>query len=52
MNNPTDQVIQNSQYNADGSLNSARLQPKNPGFGAATNSQSNRTVQLQLRFNF
>ena len=52
MNNPTDQVIQNSQFNADGTVNAARLAPKDAGFGAATGAQANRTVQLQLRFLF
>ena len=52
MNNPTDQVIQNSQFNADGTVNAARLAPKNAGFGAATGAQANRSVQLQLRFLF
>jgi Carboxypeptidase regulatory-like domain/TonB-dependent Receptor Plug Domain len=52
MNNPTDQLIQNSQFNADGSVNSARLAPKNAGFGAATGAQANRSVQLQIRFLF
>jgi hypothetical protein len=41
-----------NQYNADGTLNAARLQPQNAGFGAATGAQSMRTVQLQLRFHF
>ena len=52
MNNPTDQVIQNGQFNSDGSVNAARLAPKNAGFGAATGAQANRTVQMQLRFLF
>ena len=52
MNNPTDQVIQNSQYNSDGTLNTARLAPKNAGFGAATAAQANRSVQVQLRLQF
>ncbi|HEV3214597.1 MAG TPA: carboxypeptidase-like regulatory domain-containing protein [Vicinamibacterales bacterium] len=52
MDNPTSQVIQNSQYNADGTLNAARLAPKNAGFGAATGAQANRSVQVQLRLQF
>ena len=52
MNNPVDQVIQNSQFNADGTVNAARLAPKNAGFGMATGAQANRTVQMQLRFLF
>jgi len=52
MSNPTDQAIQNSQFNSDGTVNSARLAPKNAGFGAATGAQANRSVQVQLRFQF
>ena len=52
MNNPTDQVIQNSQFNADGTVNQARLAPRNAGFGAATGAQANRSVQVQIRFQF
>jgi hypothetical protein len=52
MDNPTSQVIQNSEYNADGTINAARLAPKNAGFGAATGAQANRSVQVQLRLQF
>ena len=52
LNSPTDQTVRNSQYNADGTLNSARVQPKNAGFGAANGAQPMRTVQIQLRFQF
>ena len=52
LNNPTDQVIQNGQYNSDGTLNAARLAPKNAGFGAATGAQAMRSVQVQLRLMF
>ena len=31
LTNPTDQVIRNGQYNADGTLNQARLTPRNAG---------------------
>ena len=48
--NPT--TITNSQYNADGTLNTARLTPANAGAGAATGAQALRTVQAQLRFMF
>jgi hypothetical protein len=51
-NNPVDKVIQNSQYNADGSINSARLTPRTAGFGAATGAQALRTIQMQIRFQF
>jgi hypothetical protein len=52
MNSPTDQTIRNAQFNADGTLNEARLQPKNAGFGAANSAQPMRSVQLQLRLQF
>ena len=52
MDNPTSQLIQNSQYNADGTLNAARVAPKNAGFGAATAAQAMRSVQVQLRLQF
>jgi len=45
-------TVTNSQYNADGTLNAARLQPQSAGFGAATGAQAMRTAQLQLRFQF
>jgi hypothetical protein len=49
---PTDQTIVNSQYLPDGSLDPARLTPRNAGFGAATSAQPLRNLQLQLRFQF
>jgi len=49
---PTDQTIVNSQYLPDGTLDPARLQPKNAGFGAATGAQPLRQMQLQIRFAF
>ena len=51
-NNPTNMVLQNNQFNSDGSVNGTRLQPKNAGFGAATSAQAMRNLQLQLRFSF
>jgi hypothetical protein len=51
-NNPTNMVLANNQYNTDGSLNTARLQPKNAGFGMATGALTMRNLQLQLRFQF
>jgi hypothetical protein len=49
---PTDQTVVNSQYLTDGSLDPARVQPRNAGFGAATNAQPMRNLQLQIRFAF
>jgi hypothetical protein len=51
-NNPTSMTLVNNQYNADGSLNTARLQPRNAGFGAATGAQALRNLQVQIRFQF
>jgi hypothetical protein len=49
---PTDLTITNSQTRADGSIDPARLTPRNAGFGAATGAQAMRTVQLMVRFGF
>jgi hypothetical protein len=51
-NSPTDQSVRNPQYNADGTLNQARLTPANAGFGAVNGAQALRSLQLQLRFSF
>ena len=52
LNSPTDLTIRNNQYLADGTLNPARLKPRDAGFGAATGALDMRTVQVQLRFQF
>jgi hypothetical protein len=49
---PTNQSVRNNQYNADGSLNSSRLQPQQAGFGAASTAQPMRSMQLQVKFIF
>jgi hypothetical protein len=49
---PTDLTMVNSQFNADGTLVSTKLQPKNAGFGAANGARGLRNIQLQLRFQF
>ncbi|HMF99324.1 MAG TPA: hypothetical protein VKE96_33725, partial [Vicinamibacterales bacterium] len=49
---PTDQTVVNSQFLADGSLDPNRLTPRTAGFGAATNAQPLRNLQLQIRFLF
>ncbi len=51
-NNPTSMTLVNNQYNADGSLNTARAKPNQAGFGAATGAQALRNLQLQVRFQF
>ena len=52
LNSPTDQTVRNPQFLADGSVDPARLTPRNAGFGAVTGAQAMRSVQLQLRFAF
>ena len=53
LRNPSDPTtIVNNQYNADGSLNDARVKPQNAGFGAANSWQSPRTMQAYIRFSF
>jgi hypothetical protein len=49
---PTNLTLVNNQFNADGSLNQSRLQPRNAGFGAANSAQNLRNIQLQLRLQF
>ena len=49
---PTDLTVVNSQYLPDGSLDPARLTPRNAGFGAATGAQPLRNMQLQIRLAF
>ena len=52
-NNPSaSTTITNNQFNADGSLNTARRTPATAGAGAATGAQAMRSVQMQLRFMF
>jgi len=52
LNNPTNQVIQNGQFNADGSIASGKSLPRNAGFGAANGAQGMRNIQLELRMTF
>jgi hypothetical protein len=51
-NNPTAMALQNSEYNADGTIASGRSLPKNAGFGAATGAAAMRSIQLQVRLAF
>jgi hypothetical protein len=48
---PTDQTTRNSQF-VDGSVDPARLVPRNAGFGAVTSAQPMRSIQLTLRLSF
>ena len=52
LNSPTDLTVRNAQFNADGTLNQARVKPRDAGFGAASTAQAMRTIQIQLRFQF
>jgi hypothetical protein len=49
---PTNQTLTNSQFLPDGTLNPARVLPRNAGFGGVTAAQPMRTMQLQVRFGF
>jgi len=51
-NNPAAMALQNSEFNADGSIASGRQLPKNAGFGAATGAQAMRSIQLEVRIAF
>ena len=52
LNSPTDQTVRNSQYLTDGSLDPARVLPRNAGFGGVTGAQPMRSVQVRLRYQF
>jgi hypothetical protein len=45
-------TVKNHQYNADGTLNTARLLPANAGAGAATAAQFPRSMEAQIRLYF
>jgi hypothetical protein len=49
---PTDLTILNSQYNADGTIPTNRLVPRNAGFGAANGAEALRSFQAAIRFSF
>ena len=58
-NNPTDQVIQNSQFLPDGTVDPNRLKPNQAGFGAANawstnliNGNYQRVIQITARIQF
>ena len=51
-NTPTGMALQNSEFNADGSIASGRQLPKNAGFGAATGAAAMRNLQLEVRVTF
>ena len=49
---PTNLTVRNSQTLPDGSLNPARLLPRNAGFGAANAAATMRNFQGMIRFQF
>jgi carboxypeptidase family protein len=49
---PTNLTVNNAQYLADGTLNPARVLPRNAGFGAATAAGDMRNFQAMVRFSF
>ena len=49
---PTNLTVNNSQTLPDGSLNPARLLPRNAGFGAANAAADMRSFQAMIRFQF
>jgi hypothetical protein len=51
-NTPAGMALQNSEFNADGSIASGRQLPKNAGFGAATGAAAMRSIQLELRITY
>jgi hypothetical protein len=52
LNSPTDQTVRNPQFRADGTVDPARVPPRNAGFGAATGANALRSMQLQIRYQF
>jgi hypothetical protein len=49
---PTNQTVRNAQFLPDGTVDPTRVRVANAGFGAVTNAQPLRSVQLQARFTF
>ena len=45
-------ALQNSEFNADGSIATGRQLPKNAGFGAANGAAAMRNIQLEVRVAF
>jgi hypothetical protein len=53
LSSPNDPVTAtNLPFDANGNLIDSRSRPRGAGFGVATNYQSPRTVQAQIRFSF
>jgi Carboxypeptidase regulatory-like domain len=49
---PTNLTVVNSEFLADGTVDPARKQPRNAGFGGATGAQAMRNMQVSIRFQF
>ncbi len=52
LTSPTNQTLVNAQYLPDGTLDPAKVQPRNAGFGAVTGSTGPGPMQAQFRFSF
>ena len=52
LTSPLDGTMTNLPFDAAGNTVVTRSQPKNAGFGVATNYQAPRTMQAQIRFSF
>jgi hypothetical protein len=52
LTDPVNKGVREPQFNADGSLNDARLRPQNAGFGAVNSAAAMRTIRLTFRFSF
>ena len=52
LNNPTNQVIQNAEFDGSGNILSGKSLPQNAGFGAATSGSTARNLQLEVRIAF
>ena len=52
LTSPLDGTMTNLPFDVNGNPIATRSQPKNAGFGVATNYQAPRTLQAQIRFSF
>ena len=52
LNNPTNMVIQNPEFDASGNILAGKSLPQNAGFGAANGGSTARNLQLEVRIGF
>jgi hypothetical protein len=52
LNNPTNQVIQNAEFDGSGNILPGKSLPQNAGFGAANAGSTARNLQLEVRIAF